>query len=146
MTVAELEQRLRNLEDIEAIKSFHREYVFFLNNRQWDDMADCFTEDAFADIHGPHRGRDEIRKLFTERISKLNAGKGRDAHFAVEPVIHVDGDRAKGHWLIYILISDPVTGAASRWMQGRYDCEYAKVSGRWRFSSLVYSSPWPPET
>ena len=145
MTVAELEGRLRIIEDMEAIRAFHHEYVFYLNNRQWDDMADCFTEDAFANIHGPCSGKEEIRKLFTERISKLNKGKGRDAHFAVEPVLRVDGDRAEGHWLIYILISDPITGSPSRWIPGRYDCEYSKVKGEWKFSSLKYTSPWPPE-
>ena len=147
MTIEELEARLRTLEDTEAIKGFHRQYVFYLNNCQWDDMAECFTEDASANIHGAYSGKEEIRKLFAEHISKLNSsGKARDAHFAVEPVIRVDGDRAKGHWLIYILISDPVTGCASRWIPGRYDCEYSRVKGDWKFSSLTYTSPWPPET
>jgi ketosteroid isomerase-like protein len=145
MMMKELEDRIRTLEDLEAIKAFHREYIFFLNNRQWDDMAECFTEDASADIHGACSGKEEIRKLFTDRISKLNTGKGRDAHFAVEPVIRVTGDKAEGHWLIYILISDPDTGAASRWIQNRYDCTYAKESGKWKFSSVVLTSPWPPD-
>jgi hypothetical protein len=145
MTMDELEARLRTLEDMEAIRAFHHQYVFYLNNCQWEDMAECFTEDASADIHGIYSGKEEIRRLFTEHISKLNKGKGRDAHFAVEPVIIVDGDSAKGHWLIYILISDPVTGEASRWIPGRYDCEYLKDKGAWRFSSLIYTSPWPPE-
>jgi hypothetical protein len=144
MRMEELEDRIRTLEDLEAIKAFHREDVFFLNNRQWDDMAECFTEDASADIHSVCSGKEEIRKLFKERISKLNVGKGRDAHFAVEPVIRVTGDKAEGHWLIYILISDPDTGAASRWIQNRYDCKYAKIEGKWKFSSVVLTSPWPP--
>jgi hypothetical protein len=70
----------------------------------------------------------------------------RDAHFAVEPVIEVDGDKAQGHWLVYILISDPETGAASRWIGGRHDCEYLKVNGEWKFSSLTFTNPWPPES
>ena len=147
MTMAELEARLRIIEDLEAIKSFHRQYIFFLNNSQWNDIVECFTNDASANIHGAYKGKEEIRKLFTEKISKLNSsGKVRDAHFAVEPVIQVDGDRAQGHWLIYILISDPVTGAASRWIGGRHDCEYSKVNGEWKFSSLIFTNPWPPET
>jgi ketosteroid isomerase-like protein len=143
MTTVELADRLKNLEDMEAIRAFHHEYLFCLNKRQWDDMAECFIEDAFAHIHQPCQGKEEIRKLFTERISQLNSGKGRDAHFAVEPVIRVKGDRAEGHWLIYILISDPDTGGASRWIPGRYDCEYSRTEKGWRFSSLVYTSPWP---
>ena len=147
MTIAELEARLRIIEDLEAIKTFHRRYIFSLNNCQWDNIVECFTNDASVDIHGTYQGREEIRKHFTENISKLNSsGKVRDAHFAVEPVIEVDGDKARGHWLVYILISDPETGAASRWIGGRHDCEYSKVKGEWKFSSLAFTNPWPPES
>jgi hypothetical protein len=143
MTLKEIEKRLKAMEDIETIKRLHNEYLFYLNNSQWQEMADCFTENATANIHELHKGRGEILKFFTEVIAKLNAGKGRDAHFAVQPVITVDGNRAQGHWLIYIFIADPTTGNALRWIQGRYDCEYVKEYGNWKFSSLTYTSPWP---
>jgi hypothetical protein len=58
----EMEKRLKALEDLEEIRNLHNEYIFFLNNRQWDDMADSFTSDAFADIHGQCKGREEIAK------------------------------------------------------------------------------------
>ena len=143
MTLEEMEKRLKAIEDVEAIKNLHNEYLFYLNNSQWQEMADCFTENATANIHELHKGRKEILKFFTEVIAKLNAGKGRDAHFAVQPVITVDGVKAKGHWLIYIFIADPATGNALRWIPGRYDCEYVKEGGHWKFSSLTYTSPWP---
>ena len=143
MSSEDIAKRLQVLEDIEAIKQMHNEYLFYLNNEQWQEMADCFTEDATANIHEIHHGKKEILKLFTEVIAKLNKGKIRDAHFAVQPVIVVEGDRAKGHWLIYILIADPETGNALRWVPGRYDCEYVKEEGEWKFSHLTYTSPWP---
>lgn len=146
MKLEEMEERLRTLTDIEDIRNMHYEYVFWLNNQQWDEMADCFVEDATADIHGLRKGKAEIARLFKEVIPRLNAGKGRDAHFAVQPVISVQGNRAKGHWLIYILISDPVTGNAQRWIPGRYDCEYVKKDGKWKFSLLKYTSPWPVQS
>jgi len=142
----EMEKRLKALEDLEEIRNLHNEYIFFLNNRQWDDMADSFTSDAFADIHGQCKGREEIRKALKERIAKLNSGKGRDSHFAVQPVISINGDRATGHWLMYIFIADAVTGNAGRWIQNRHDCEYAREDGRWKFKSLVLTFPWPPES
>jgi len=148
MTLEEMEKRLRNLEDINAIVSMHNEYLFYLNNCQWEKMADCFAENATANIHELRKGRAEIFKLFTGVISKLNTGKDRDAHFAVQPTITVDGDKAKGHWLMYIFISDPVTGNVSRLLPGSYDVEYVREKGKWKFGSLVYTSPWPviPDT
>jgi len=146
MTLKELEKRVRVLEDLEAIRDLHHEYVFRLNNRQWDDIIDCFVEDATANIgaHGLRKGKAEITQLFKERISRMNVGKVRDAHFVATPVISVDGDKAKGHWLMYIMVADPTTGTI-RCTQGRHDCEYVKVDGRWKFQSVKYTRPWPTE-
>jgi hypothetical protein len=145
MTFEEMEKRIRILEDIEAIKSLQNEYIFYLLNSQWGEMADFFAENAYVNIwrHGKRRGRKEINELFTEHISKVNAGKGRDAHFTVMPVINLDGDHAKGHWMLYIFVADPKTGVVSRFLQGRYDCEYTRENGKWRFSQLVWTNPWP---
>ena len=145
MKLEEMEKRLKTMEDIEAIKDLQNEYLFYLLNRQWTEIPDFFTDDAFVIVgkHGKCRGKKEIYKLFTEYISKMNAGKDRDAHFAVMPVITVDGDRARGHWMLYIFIADPATGAVSRFNQGRYDCDYLKRDGKWKFSRLIWTNPWP---
>jgi len=147
MTLEELQKKLTTLEDIEAIRKLHHEYLFQLNNRQWDDIIDSFVEDATVNIghHGPHKGKAEIATLFKEKISKMNVGKWRDAHFAIDPVISIVGDKAEGHWLMYIMIADPDTGNALRWTQGRHDCEYVKVDGKWKFKSFKYTRPWPIE-
>ncbi len=150
MDLIEIERRLQVLEDKEAIKDLHRNYVFWLNNRQWDMMTECFTQNAVAHIyrHPLRTGKEQIRRLFTEVMSGVNEGKGRDGHFATLPVIEINGSKARGHWLLYILIADPVTGNALRWTQGRYECEYEKTGGEWKFSKLVFINPWPrqPET
>ena len=142
MNLEQVEKRLNAVEATQEIINLHDEYLFHLNKSQWREMADCFTKDAIADIHEKRQGKEEIYQLFTDVIAKLNAGKSRDIHFAVQPVIEVDGDKARGHWLIYIFISDE-NGNPKRLIPGRYDCEYAKVDGKWKFSSLTYTSPWP---
>jgi ketosteroid isomerase-like protein len=141
--MTELEKRLQTMEDMEAIRSFHNDYIFYLNSHQWDAMADCFTEDAYALIHEPCHGKEAIHRHFTERIAKLNTVNTRNVHFATQPVIIVDGQKAKSHWQIYIMISDQATGSPLKWIPGRYDCEYAKINGQWKFSSMIYTSPWP---
>ena len=47
MTMEEMERQLRILEDIEAIKSLQNEYIFYLLNGQWGEIANCFTENAY---------------------------------------------------------------------------------------------------
>jgi hypothetical protein len=107
--------------------------------------VECFAENAQTQIfrHPRTDGLDKIRHLFFDVMSKVNSGKGRDAHFATMPVIKVDGNRAVGHWLLYILVADPVTGNALKTNQGRYECEYIKLAGHWKFSKLVWVNPWP---
>jgi hypothetical protein len=147
MNLEEISHRLQTLEDIETIKSLHNQYIYFLLNNQWEDMADCFAEDAYVNIwrHGGHKGKEAIYKLFTERIAKVNpvSDRPRDAHFTVMPVITVDGDKAKGHWMLYIFVNAPKTPAFSHYRQGRYDCEYVRLNGEWKFSKLVWTNPWP---
>jgi hypothetical protein len=146
MNMEEIAKRLQTLEDIEEIRNLQHEYIFFLLNNQWKEMSECFTDDAYANIwrHGEHKGKAEIYKLFSEKIARVNpADRPRDAHFTVMPVIRVDGDKAKGHWMLYIFVGGTAQGAAGRYNQGRYDCEYAKVEGKWKFSKLVWTNPWP---
>jgi hypothetical protein len=144
MTSQDIEKKLQLLEDIEAIKTMHRQYVFWLNNQQWGEMAECFTENAYANIgvHGPRYGKEEILKLFRERISRVNAGKGRDQHHATAPIIKVDGNKATGKWLFYIVINDKTSGFSIS-NQGLHECEYVKENGKWKFSSLTYTGHWP---
>ncbi len=81
MKLEEMEKRLRTMEDIEAIKDLQNEYLFYLLNRQWTEIPDFFTDDAFVIVgkHGKCRDKKEIYKLFTKYISRINAGKDHDA-------------------------------------------------------------------
>ncbi|MBN1643680.1 MAG: nuclear transport factor 2 family protein [Dehalococcoidales bacterium] len=146
MELDEITRRLQTLEDIEAIERLQHRYIYLLLNNQWQEMADCFTQDAYANIwrHGGHQGKEAIYRLFTERIAKVNpAGEKRDAHFTVMPVITVEGDKARGYWMLYIFAADPDNPGSVRYNQGLYDCEYARVNGEWKFSKLVWTNPWP---
>ncbi len=137
----ELEKRVRVLEDIEAIKQFHINYVYLLCNLQWDDMVECFAEDATMELlgEGVVRGKKEIggvfRNVLAERV------KRNDGHFVGQPIITVNGDRAKGRWILYLFFAEPEV----RWLQGRQDCEYVRVNGEWKFSKVKFTAPWPGE-
>ena len=41
--------------------------------------------------------------------------------------------------MFYRFVQDP----SRRWIQGRYDCEYVKENGKWKFSVLKMRRPWP---
>ena len=139
MTLEDLEKRITVLEDIEEIKQLHRKYTYALGSQQWDDMLDCFTEDALVDIwtHGLRKGKKEIEELFKKRFATFI--QPTHGHSVFQPVISVEGDRATGYWLLYLHFAEPSVS----WIQGRHDCEYVRVNGKWKISWLKFTRPWP---
>ena len=139
--VEKLEKKVRELEDLEEIKMMHREYLFYISNLEFDKALDCFTDDIVTDVanYGIQKGKAEVTKFFKEVIYK-NVASSKDAHFTGQAVIELDGDKAKGHWMFYRFLASPKTQC---WVQGRYDCEYAKENGKCKFSLLKMKRPWP---
>jgi hypothetical protein len=145
MDLAEIEKRLRVLEDIEEIKQIQIRYVNDLTTTDWDDMLDCFSEDAFVDLSEGYRGKKEIEEFYKGEITWTHIGK--EGNYLVHPIIKVDGDRATGSWLLYTLFSQPHTlhtaampaaEDAPDWMQGFYDMEYVRENGKWKISMLKW--------
>ncbi len=147
MTSPDFEKRLRTLEDIEEIKQIQAQYVNHLILADFDGVVDCFTEDALVDLHaGTVRGREAMLRLFKEKIALYH--RGMEGLFVVHPIISVEGDTAKGNWLLYLQYAAPRTlvprlsvlnsDQAPDWMQGFYEMEYQRVDGRWKISSLKW--------
>jgi hypothetical protein len=140
MTLEELGKRVRALEDLEQIKTLHREYLMFIQNLEMDKALDCFSENIVTDIaqYGIKKGKKEVSKFFKEVIRE-NVFVSRDGHFTVQPVIKLDGDKAKANWMFYRLVPQ----GERRFVQGRYDCEYVRENGKWKFSLVKLTRPWP---
>jgi hypothetical protein len=146
--VAELD-RLRllvqRLEDIEAIKSLHRRYIRKLADRDWDGMADFFTDDAVTDIrwHGRTEGKQQLIEDVFEDLHALV--KSADGYVLSSPVIEIEpgADRAYGEWTWHRHICEfRTTGGYMRvwgpWLEGRYKCHYERVDGQWRFKDMWF--------
>jgi hypothetical protein len=141
MNLIEMEQRLQRLEDLEAIRTLHREYLFYISNLEFDRALECFSEDIVTDVadYGVYKGKTAVSTFFKEVIYK-NVRSSKHGHFTGQPVIEVDGDRGWGHWMFYRFLPRPMS---ERWVQGRYDCEYIREDGIWKFSKLKMKRPWP---
>ncbi len=128
-----VEERLKILEDIEAIRRLKHEYCFALDRRDWDSVAECFAKDGVVDYGpiGSAKGRKAIRKLFVERISRSFSFF---AHMAHNPVIDVKGDRATGKW--YFDIPSTVFPKSARWIAGWYEDEYVREVDTWKYAHL----------
>ena len=143
MSQRSIEARIQRLEDIEAIKQLKARYCSLCDDGyDADGLADLFTEDAIWDggSLGVAEGREKIRRFFqnTPRVMPFAV------HMVMNPIIEIDGDSATGRWYLFQAATyDPAGGPI--WGSARYDEEYLRVDGLWRFSSLRLTSRfWTP--
>lgn len=133
----DIKKRLKVLEDIEEIKQLQYRYLNCVMFAKFDEIGDFFTDDAQIDLvewMPETKGKAAVIKWFKDEIAKIHVGKEGD--FEVHPIISVDGDKAKGNWVMYIMYFLPDTGQSLFWVQGIYDMEYARVDGKWKFSLM----------
>ena len=143
MTLEELQEKLKITQDIEDIKRLQYHYVNCLILTKWDDIVECFAENAEVDIGGEKKsdrivkGKAAIGRFFKEGVSTSHVGK--EGIFAVHPIIYVDGDSAVGTWLVYFMhIRSRGQEPLLDWMQGFYECRYVKENGKWKFGYLKW--------
>jgi ketosteroid isomerase-like protein len=137
MSSADLEKRIQAIEDAESIKKLHQYYINLMDNLLYEAVLDLFTEDATVEIRnsGVKKGRKEISQIYIDGLAKHRGTSRLEGHMAVEPDITVNGDMAKGTWLIYMFFSKPII----QWVQGKNECEYRKVDGSWKIIKLKFT-------
>jgi ketosteroid isomerase-like protein len=137
MSLEDLEKRVGAIEDLEEIKKLHQNYINLMDNLQYEEVLDLFTEDATVEVRnsGVKRGRKEMSEVYLGVLAKNRGTIRYDGHMAIEPDITVVGNTAKGTWLIYMLFSKPTI----QWVQGKNECEYRKEKGKWKLSKLKFT-------
>ena len=153
--VAQLEQRLAEVEDAQAIQNLKARYGQLADSRydrtgpvaqpELDriarEISTLFSADAVWDGGaglGTCRGREEIYARFREPTLQFSW------HYFVKPRIEVDRDTARATWDILA----PCTSRDGKpmWMAGTEDDEYVKRDGAWLHSamrlSVVFMAPY----
>lgn len=134
MDLAALEARITRLEDIEAIKQLKARYCEICDDdHNPETVKTVFADDGIweSEDFGKATGHEEISKLFANFRKMFNFSQ----HNIMNPIINVDGDRATGMW--YIIGPWTLTeGNKETWMALRYDDEYVKINGEWKYSHL----------
>lgn len=143
MDARELEKQVQKLEDIEAIRKLKAQYCSYCdNNYEAAPIAALFTEDAVWDggPFGRFVGPAAIEGFFRAVSGKLSFAM----HYVTNPLIEVDGDRARGKWYLF----EPCTfvdGTQAVWGGAYYEDEYVKVNGQWKFRNVkIISNFWTP--
>ena len=143
MSLEDIERRLAALEGVEEIKRLKARYCAYCDdNYDVDNIVSLFVEDAVWEsaTFGRFEGRDGIRKFFVDAPEMLPFA----VHMVMNPIIEVNGDTATGIWYLFQACTFGESGRAV-WGSARYDEEYVKDNGVWRFKHLVLTSHfWTP--
>ena len=130
-----LEARVRVLEDIEAVKNAMARYWRCLDDKLWDELPDCFTEDVIADYGQPgwrQEGRDALVGFLHENEG---APEIRISHGGMNPEVDVESASEAG--AIFKLHDWVVIGSHTRMRGfGQYRMRFQKDGGRWRIHRM----------
>jgi hypothetical protein len=146
--LAALAERVRTLEDAEAIRRLKARYAELVDARYAKnaprppnelarlagEIAGLFAEDAEWDGGaglGVCRGRDAIRARMAEPTLLFSR------HYFVNPRIEVDGERARARW--ELLAPCTLRDGRPAWMAGAEDDEYTRVDGVWLHQRMALS-------
>lgn len=127
-TRSDIEKRLAALEDGREIDQLRAHYCHVLDDRDWDGLANLFTEDGEFEGLAHVKGRENIRAFFRDTVSGI-----ADAfwHFCTNPTLTLQGDRAQGRISMqYLSVKQGVSYNSA----GHYDDEFRRENGLWKFA------------
>ena len=129
--LARVEAQLHELQDREAIRELRCRYHEYVNQGRWSEIPDLFTEDAELDFGylGKERGRERLARLFQGASQLLPFVK----QFIHNHTIELQGERGTG---TSYLEAKSVSGGKAYVVAGRYDDQYVRQDGEWRFARM----------
>ena len=138
----DLEARMRHLEDVEAIQRLKARYCHLADAADGtDEFLSLFIDGAVL-AEPPIEvleGKEEMRASF-ERSAAFHRFS---RHYAVDPLIEIDGDEATGIWQgLLISVYDYGNGEQPLWASGEYREKYVRVDGDWKFARVDAVGRW----
>lgn len=134
---ADIEERLRRLEDVQGVWQLFMDYRRHLDQRDFRAYSRLFTEDG--EWHGglgSAKGPAEIEALLERTLEVYPDDSTRTYHLVANPEIQIDGDRATATstWC-YITRDEEDRPVLS--LMGHYEDELVRSGDRWLFRKRV---------
>lgn len=127
-----------DLQSLEAIKRLKYKYMRCLDQKLWDEMAECFVEDATAAYSGgkySFEGRDAIIAFFKE---SMGSAKVLSSHRVHHPEIELSSETAAtGQWGLEDVFINEEMGVTVRGA-AYYKDQYVKVGDDWKIKHTGY--------
>ena len=126
------------LEQIELIKRLKYRYMRALDMKQWDELADCITEDAVTDYDSgkySFQGKVNIIDFLKQYMDRPTLITQHQVH---HPEIDLTSETtAKGIWYFQDIVIDLDANTTLRGAAFYHD-EYEKVDEQWKIKRTGY--------
>ncbi|MGF7154857.1 nuclear transport factor 2 family protein [Novosphingobium gossypii] len=147
------------LEDLlarEAIRQLRVDYATAFDTMDEAAVRRNFVEDVVCDyptgFGGTYRGVEAVLALFRQHWQHMRAPLETLHHVANHSIEITSPDTARGHCILLDLvtrqhagspIATPGGDANPLLLIGRYDDEYVRVEGAWKFARIRLTTLWP---
>ena len=150
MTLKELESRIQNIEDIEAIRKLQYAYNYYLEHWQEDEVIVLFSKSPNTTIEvgetGLYKGMEGVKKFFSYSNHFVTKEKTPPPEFLhllmpIAGIVDVDpsSKTAKGRWYCWGCNAIPIKGKVeATFLTGIWENEYVKEDGKWKFKKLFF--------
>ena len=143
--VAEL-SRIKDYIEIWKLQSRYAHLYFMLRNSEIPSLFAQKTPGVSIDIEdaGIYEGIEGVKRFWTTVLSEeryKGAPGWLAVHMTCNPIIEInkDGTKAKGVWFSHGSVSGRREGKLDCMLcLGKYDMEYVKEDGEWKFFKLAY--------
>ena len=127
-----------DLHELEAIKRLKYKYMRCLDQKRWDEMAECFVEDATAEYSGgkySFQGRQAILDFFVKSMDRPGVLSSHRVHHP--EIDFTTATTATGTWALEDVFIDEDAGVTIRGAAFYVD-EYVKQGGTWKIRHTGY--------
>ncbi len=134
---------LNKLEEIEEIKKVKARYFRLMDQKQWDEWRELFTEDVTAVYHGAPRNRQnegqaalrcEGRENLVTKVSTLLANVVTVHHGHMPEIEVTSPTTATGIWAMFDYLRLPGSTLKG---YGHYEEDYVKEAGMWKIKRTL---------
>jgi hypothetical protein len=135
--VRALGTRIERLEDADAIERLHNIYGYYLDDRQWDEVAGLFAADGTIELaqRGVYVGRERVREsLALSGEAGLREGV-MASHLQYQPVIHVAEDGRSANLRVREMVLAGEHGGEGQIGGSVYENELVKENGQWKIKT-----------
>ncbi|MEV5410404.1 nuclear transport factor 2 family protein [Thermopolyspora sp. NPDC052614] len=138
-TIEELAERIRRLNDEDAVRNLQNAYGYYVDRKMWTDVVDLFIEDAVVMIAGvgEYRGRAGVRRAM-ERMGPENLTYGQlNDHMIFDLIVEVlpGGREALSRGIELALLGD-ATKREGAWEFSVFRNRFIKEDGLWKLKEI----------